>query len=233
LTATVEGGEYGSLQLQVPTDKGLVCVQDEQWKTVDPVKEYQQAVRVVDGYLFLPSNCGGCNGDGGSGYQVFTLSPTVRSLGYFSGGKELPWEGGRFWTLEITLESNELTSHADGTVLEVALSPTASGLVVDQALTWERNSRLYRQALAVAAPRPDPATTQAPDPDAPAGTLLRGAALCRFLGRAKRERAVLAHAKALLPAGTYAGLKQQLDRLKPLTVSLAPYTPCQDLKARP
>jgi hypothetical protein len=225
LSAQVWGGAYGSLQLQVPTDQGPVCVQDTLFQAVDPIAEYQRGVRVADGYLFLPSSCGGCNGAAGVGYQVFVLSPTVRSLGYFSGGKDLPWEGGRFWTLETTLEANELTSHADGTVLQVALSPTAQGLKVDQALTWERNARFYDEALAVAAVAPSEA-----ERDAPTGTLLRGAALCRFLGRARRERAALARARARLGAATYARLVQQLDLLKPLVVSLAPFTPCE---ARP
>ena len=175
-------GDYGEYQVRVDLGAQSWCFQSNQVGEPAEQEKALAAVRIQDGYAFVPASCGGGNAAKCEGYQVFRLAGPPAYLGNLTG----VWNGtdvvvldhGRFFDTGDDLEINDLTDHADGPQYQTVYTDH-QGLRFEPALTWQANQ------------------AHSAEIQGPAGLLYR-AGLAKLCGRTAEFRAGLARAKKAL-----------------------------------
>lgn len=146
-------------------------------------------VIAIDGYLFVPSSCGGGNASKCQGYQAFATSPKLHWLGNITGrwdgSNVIPYENGEFYDTGDMLESNDLLAHYESPRYAMAYQDLGGQLRFNAERTWTLNAPRYAEAPA----------------DSAAGLLYR-AGLAKLCGKSAELRATQAAAdKILNPKG--------------------------------
>jgi hypothetical protein len=177
-------GDFGEYLVQVDLAGQSWCFQSSQVGDPQQQEKALAAVRLQDGYAFVPDSCGGGNAAKCEGYQVFRLGNHPAYLGNLTGA----WNGsdvavlehGRFYDTGDQLEINDLTNHAESPRYQTVYTDH-QGLRFEPALTWAAN-----QAYSTGIPGPP-------------GLLYR-AGLAKLCARSAEWRKALAEArKALSP----------------------------------
>jgi hypothetical protein len=187
-------GTYGEYQVQVDIGPQSWCFQSNQVGEPAQQEKALSAVRLQDGYAFVPASCGGGNAAKCEGYQVFRLGAKPAYLGNLTGA----WNGdnltvldhGRFYDTGDDLEINDLTDHAAGPRYETIYTDR-HGLRFEPSLTWTANQ------------------AHAADLPGPAGLLYR-AGLAKLCGKKKELRLALSAAKKGLDHGQWDQLQSSL-----------------------
>jgi hypothetical protein len=155
-------GDYGQYLVQVDLGGRSWCFQSNQVGEPGQQEKALAAVRLQDGYAFVPDSCGGSNASKCEGYQAFRLGAHPDYLGNLTGA----WNGsdvtvleqGRFYDTGDQLEINDLTNHAEAPRYQTVYTDHG-GLRFEPALTWSVNQThaagipgptglLYRAGLA-------------------------------------------------------------------------------------
>jgi hypothetical protein len=187
-------GDYGEYLVTVDLGGRTWCFQSNQVGEASQQEKALAAVRLQDGYAFVPASCGGGNAAKCEGYQVFRLGPAPDYLGNLTGA----WNGndvtvlehGQFYDTGDELEINDLTNHAEGPRYQTVYSDR-HGLRFEAELTWAVNQ---------------PHAAEIPGP---AGLLYR-AGLAKLCGRAKDLRKAQARAKHELGPGQWSQFQSSL-----------------------
>jgi hypothetical protein len=186
--------DYGEYQVKVDLGAESWCFQSNQVGEPAQQEKALAAVRLQDGYAFVPASCGGGNAAKCEGYQVFRLGADPVYLGNLTGA----WNGndvtvleqGRFYDTGDELEINDLTNHAEGPRYQTVYTDH-HGLRFEPALTWAVNQ------------------AHAADIPGPAGWLYR-AGLAKLCGRSKELRQAQTQAKQRLNPGQWAQFQSSL-----------------------
>ncbi|HXC65260.1 MAG TPA: hypothetical protein VNZ67_12940 [bacterium] len=175
-------GDFGEYLVQVDLGGQSWCFQSNQVGEAAQQEKALAAVRLQDGYAFVPDSCGGGNASKCEGYQVFRLGGHPAYLGNLTGA----WNGsdvtvlehGRFYDTGDQLEINDLTNHAEAPRYQTVYTDH-DGLRFEAALTWSVNQ------------------AHAADIPGPAGLLYR-AGLAKLCARTAEWRKALAEARKTL-----------------------------------
>jgi len=187
-------GAYGEFQMRVDLGGQSWCFQSNQ--VGDPAQQEKAlaAVRLQDGYAFVPASCGGGNASKCEGYQVFRLGGQGAYLGNLTGawnGREvIVLDHGHFYDTGDQLEINDLTNHAEAPRYQTVYADR-HGLRFEPGLTWAANLDHARQM------------------DGPPGLLYR-AGLAKLCGRRTELDQTLAAAKQALNPEQWRQLQSSL-----------------------
>jgi hypothetical protein len=191
-------GDYGEYLVQVDLGTQSWCFQSNQVGEPAQQEKALGAVRLQDGYAFVPASCGGGNAAKCEGYQVFRLGAAPAYLGNLTGA----WNGndvtvlehGQFYDTGDELEVNDLTNHAEGPRFQTVYTDH-HGLRFEPAITWTVNQ------------------AHAADITGPPGLLYR-AGLAKLCGRTKELRRALARAKKGLSPAQWAQFQSSLKAVR-------------------
>jgi len=192
---------YAQYRLEVTDGKRRLCFSSSAMGSPRERRANFNQVINQDGYLFVPTSCGGGNASKCQGYQAFATTPKLRWLGNLTGRRTeqdqnvVVYDKGIFYDTGDQLEINDLLSHAASPRYVVAYTAGAQSLVFDPARTWAENARAYGEAQ-----------------DDPPGLLMR-AGLAKLCGRSKELTALNAKAKSLFNPGQFKAYQNSLKQV--------------------
>jgi hypothetical protein len=202
---------YAEYRLEVGDENTRFCFGSSAFGSPRERRASFAAVQSLDGFLFVPANCGGGNASKCRGFEVFITHPRLTWLGNitgrYDGASIVPYADGSFFDTGDMLEINDLLSHAESPRYVMAYRFREGRLVFDAPQTWHLNAEGYAAAL----------------DDAPG--LLFKAGLAKLCGRQAELQAVQATAERKLNAEGKRRFHSSLKKVPTRDVRPNPFIP--------